>query len=66
MLKFKLYKAPILIFLDWTKKFNIHVDASIQTIGAVLAKCKEDKINHLINFPRCKIADAKKNYTIIK
>jgi hypothetical protein len=36
-LKHKMVTAPILVFLDWSKEFHVHVDASSIALGAVLA-----------------------------
>ena len=35
-LKAKMASTPILVFLDWTKEFNVHVDASSIVLGFVL------------------------------
>jgi hypothetical protein len=37
-LKQKMVTAPILVFLDWSKEFNMHVDASSISLGVVLAQ----------------------------
>jgi hypothetical protein len=36
-LKKKMVTMPILVFLDWSKEFNVHVDALSIALGAVLA-----------------------------
>ena len=36
--KNKLVKAPILIFLDWSKKFHVHIDASTIAVEAILTQ----------------------------
>jgi hypothetical protein len=36
-LKKKMVTAPILVFPDWSKEFNVHVDASSIPLGEVLA-----------------------------
>jgi hypothetical protein len=36
-LKQKMVTVPILIFLDWSKEFNVHVNVSSIALGAVLA-----------------------------
>jgi hypothetical protein len=35
ILKQKMVTVPILVFLDWSKKFNVHVDAFTIALGAV-------------------------------
>jgi uncharacterized protein YlaI len=37
ILKEKMVTTPILSFLDWTKEFHVHVDASSISLGVVLA-----------------------------
>lgn len=36
-LKEKMVTAPLLVFLDWNKEFDVHVDASCIALGVVLA-----------------------------
>jgi hypothetical protein len=36
-LKQKMVTVPILVFPDWSKEFNVHVDASSIALGSVLA-----------------------------
>ena len=43
-------KMGSLFFLDWTKKFHVHVDASSITLGVVLVQPGEGEIDHLIYF----------------
>lgn len=50
MLKLKLSKFLILIFLDWNKEFHVHIDVRIHEIRAILAQLDERKIDHLIYF----------------
>ena len=37
VLKEKMVSTPILVFPDWRKEFNVHVNASFVTLGVVLA-----------------------------
>jgi hypothetical protein len=36
-LKEKMVPTPILVFPNWEKTFQVHVDASTITVGAILA-----------------------------
>jgi hypothetical protein len=55
--------APILVFPDWSKEFNVHVDASSIALGAVLAHPGAVYIDHPITFARRKLSTSKMNYT---
>ena len=55
--------APILVFLDSKKQFQVHVDASSITIGIVLTKPGEGTIDNLIAFSSRKRSTLEKNYT---
>ena len=63
MLKEKLVTASIPIFLDWTKLFNVHVDASSIAHGTILVQLGEGNIDHPISFASRKILDSERNYT---
>ena len=63
-LKSKMATAPILIFLDWKKKFHVHVDASLIALGIVLTQPGDGAIDHPIAFASRKLSTIKKNYTI--
>jgi hypothetical protein len=54
--------TPILIFLDCTKEFHMHVDASSISLGAVLAQTGEGDIDHPIYFASRKLSESEKNY----
>ena len=58
--------TPILVFLDWTKEFHVHVDASSTVIGVVLAQLGEGDIDHSIILASQKLSYAEKNYTTIE
>jgi len=49
-LKQKMVVAPIMVFLDWSKEFHVHFDASSISLGVVLAQPKEGDINHPLAF----------------
>jgi hypothetical protein len=65
-LKEKLVTIPILIFLDWSKIFHVHVDASSIALGDVLAHPREGSIDHPIYFYRIKLYDVECNYNTIE
>ena len=65
-LKENIVSASILAFPDWCKEFHVHVDASLVSLGAVLAQACEGSINHLIIFSSRKLSTAKNNYTTTK
>ena len=58
--------APILVFLDWSKEFHVHVDDSSIALGAVLAQPGAGDIDHLLSFASRKISTAEINYTTTK
>jgi hypothetical protein len=55
--------VPILVFLDWSKEFQVHVDAYSNSLGAVLAQLGEGDIDHPLAFASRKISTAEINYT---
>ena len=62
-LKEKMVTAPILLFLDWTKPFHVHVDASSITLGILLTQPRDGGIDHPIAYSSRKLSTAEKNYT---
>jgi hypothetical protein len=62
-LKQKLVTAPILVFLDWSKEFHVHVDASSIALGDVLAQLGTRDIDHSLAFSSRKLSTAEINYT---
>jgi hypothetical protein len=62
-LKHKMVTAPILVFPDWSKEFNVHVDASSIVLGVVLAQSGARDIDHPIAFASRKISTTERNYT---
>ena len=56
--------TTILVFLDWTKEFHIHVDASSVALGVILAQPGEGAIDHPISFASHKLSTAEINYTM--
>jgi hypothetical protein len=58
--------TPILLFLDWSKEFNVHVDVSSIALGAVLAQSVSGDIDHPIAFANKNIYTAERNYTMTK
>jgi hypothetical protein len=49
-LKQKMVTTPILVFLDWSKEFHVHVYASSIALGEVLAQPREGEIDHPLAF----------------
>jgi hypothetical protein len=62
-LKQKMVTTPILVFLDWSKEFHVHVDSSYISLGAVLAKTREGDIDHPLAFASRNLSTAEINYT---
>jgi hypothetical protein len=54
--------VPILIFPDWSKEFNVHVDASSIALGAALAQLGAIYIDHPIAFMSRNISTFEINY----
>lgn len=59
-----LVTAPILVFLDWTKEFHMHVDVLSIVLGAILAQPGDGEIDHPIVFVSRKLITTERNYTI--
>ena len=57
---------PILIFPDWSKEFNVHVDASSIALGKVLAQLGVGDIDHTLAFSSRKLSTTEINYTTIE
>jgi hypothetical protein len=55
--------APILVFLDWSKEFHVHVGASSIALGAVIAERGARYIDHPIAFASRNISTYEMNYT---
>jgi hypothetical protein len=55
--------VPILVFLDWSKKLHVHVDASSIALGAVLSQPRVGYIDHPLSFFSRKISTVEINYT---
>jgi hypothetical protein len=55
--------GPILFFLDWSKKFNVHVDASSIALGLALAQLGAGDIDHPIAFASRNLSTSKMNCT---
>lgn len=66
ILKEKMVFVPILVFPDWQKEFNVHVDASSIALGTILSQEGAGDINHSISFSSRKLSKAEKNYTTTK
>jgi hypothetical protein len=55
--------VPILVFLDWSKEFNFHVDALSIELGVVLAQPGVGDIDHPIAFSNRELSIDERNYT---
>ena len=65
-LKEKLVIIPIIAFLDWTKEFHVHVDASSIMLGIIPTQPRDREIDHTITFASRKLSTTEKNYTTIE
>jgi hypothetical protein len=55
--------APILVFLDWSNEFHVHVNAYSISLGEVLAQPGAGDIDHLLAFTSRKLSTTEINYT---
>ena len=62
-LKQKMVTVPILVFLDWSKEFHVHVYASSIALGAVLAQPGVGDIDHPLSFASMNLSTTNINYT---
>lgn len=56
--------VPILVFPDWKKEFNVHVNLSCIALGAVLTQAGEEGMDHPITFTSRRLSKAENNYSI--
>ena len=63
-LKNRLSTAPVLIPPDWSKPFEVHVDASNFAIGSVLSQKNEEGHDRPIYFSSRQLSGAEKNYSV--
>lgn len=66
LLKAKLASAPIMVPLDWGKKFHMYIDASTHCIRANLSQKDEEKRDHPIYYASRKMNDVEKKYIVTK
>src|SRR5215212_1364214 len=62
-LKEKLSSEPILVPLDYTKKFILHIDASNKAIGGILAQLDHDGKEHVVKYLHWTFSQTKRNYS---
>jgi hypothetical protein len=62
----KMITAPIMVFLDWSKEFNVHVDASSIAIATFLAQLGSGDIDHPLAFARNNLSTTERNYTTME
>jgi hypothetical protein len=55
--------VPILVFLDLTKEFHVHVNAYSIALGVVLAQHRGGDIDHPLSFASRKLPIVEINYT---
>lgn len=65
-LKKKLVEVPILKFLDWSKKFHVHIDASTIAVGEILTQPGEDNMDHPNAYASRKLNKHERNYSTIE
>ena len=61
ILKNKLIKSPILIFLDWSKKIHVHIDASTIFVEAILTHLGDDHMDHPNEYSSRNLNKAERN-----
>ena len=62
--KNQLSAAPVLIPPDWSKPFEVHVDASNFAIGSVLSQKNDEGHDRPIYFSSRQLSGAEKNYSV--
>jgi hypothetical protein len=65
-LKENMVTTTILVFPDWEKTFQVHVDASAIALGAILVQPGAGDLDHPITFMRKTLLDSKHNYNMIE
>ena len=63
-LKNRLSTAPVLIPLDWSKPFEVHVDTSNFAIGSILSQKNDEGHDRPIYFSSRHLSGAEKNYLV--
>jgi hypothetical protein len=58
--------TPILVFLDWEKKFHVHVDASYIALGEIKAQPGAGDLDHPIAFVSMKLSEYEHNYNTME
>jgi hypothetical protein len=62
-LKEKLSTTPILVYPKWQVEFQVHIDASGISLGAILLQPSEGNLYYPIYFARRKLSQVNHNYT---
>ena len=63
-LKTAMATVPILVFPDWRKEFDVHVDASSIALGIVMMQPGEGALDHPIAFTSRKLSTTEYSYTM--
>jgi hypothetical protein len=66
LLKRKLVEEPILKFLDWSKKFHVHIDALALVVGVIITQLVDDSTDHPNAYESRKLNKVEQNYSITK
>lgn len=63
-LKNLLIKTPILRFINWSKKFHVHIDASAIVDGEILTQHGDDSMDHPKGYAIQKFNKTERKYSM--
>ena len=58
--------TPVLAYVDYSKPFKVHTDASEIGLGAILYQEQDDGMTRVIVFTSCSLSKAEKKYHSLK